>query len=336
MGGRVILLAAGAIVAAVVCGVGISSCVGPAAPVVSAPGPVAITHVGVSLTIMSKPDWASSPSDSTYGGGVLEGNSALEDAVGLSPDSDGFFGPDGKAVWQGLALVRDQRVIRDLPPGVSEVWLEDIPAQIKPETVRLRAIEDPQGLTVLEQNFRNDLATSQAAITRHIGQGVSIATKSRQQIEGTLLSCQFSNPDESLAVMVQSGNKLIPVPPRNTLIVAPAGGQAAGAQGAIAIDLREVRSIRFAGLAQGLMAKPALVWKLRNKAQRTQNFEVAYMTQGLSWRADYVLHLHAGNGSKGEGRRAKGETATARVRNPNPETRIPRPSIWPTWTVSPP
>jgi hypothetical protein len=312
VGGRLVLLAAGATVAAVVCGVVISSCVGPLAPGVSSPGRVEITHVGLSLTIMSRPDWASSPAETTYGGGVLESGSALDAAGGSIADSggifssDGVYGSDGKPLWHGLALVRDQRRIRDLTPGVSEVWLEDIPAQIKPDTVRLRAIDDPEGLAVLEQNFRNDLAISQEALSRHVGQGVSIVTKSRQQVEGTLLSFQFSNPQDNSVV----------VSTLKTLIIAPAGGQAAGGHGAMAIDMQEVRSIRFSTLAQGLLTKPALVWKLRNKAQRTQNFEVAYMTEGLSWRADYVLRLHAANGSKGEGREAKGETATTKSQNP--------------------
>ena len=44
------------------------------------------------------------------------------------PQADGgLFDDNGKPVWKGLALVRDDRLIRDLKPGISEVWLNDVP-----------------------------------------------------------------------------------------------------------------------------------------------------------------------------------------------------------------
>ena len=39
-----------------------------------------------------------------------------------------------------------------------------------------------------------------------------------------------------------------------------------------------------------------LVWKLENRAAAKQQFEVAYMTYGLNWRADYVLKLRVAAG----------------------------------------
>ena len=107
-------------------------------------------------------------------------------------------------------------------------------------------MEDPEGLTVLEQNFRNDLAFSQEALARHVGQSVAVATRGGRQVEGTLLSFQFNKAPDNSGVLCVTGS----------LVIAPAGGQTAGKEAAGAIDLREVRSIRFARLAEGLLTKP--------------------------------------------------------------------------------
>ena len=42
-----------------------------------------------------------------------------------------------------------------------------------------------------------------------------------------------------------------------------------------------------------LIAKPTLVWLLRNSAAAEQRVEASYLTGGVTWKADYVFTLNA-------------------------------------------
>src|SRR5947208_16498497 len=46
-------------------------------------------------------------------------------------------------------------------------------------------------------------------------------------------------------------------------------------------------------LPDNLMAKPTLVWHLRNQSARPQRVEASYLTGGITWKADYVMVLNA-------------------------------------------
>ncbi len=238
--------------AAVLLVIAISNLIPPTATLSAAQGPVEIKRVGISLTILSAPQWA------------------------------GNYG------WQGLALVRDQRLAKNLKQGVSEVRFDEVPTIIQPDTVRLRGLDHPDGLAILEQNYQYDLASAGAILKRYIDEPVAITMKDGQKVEGNLLSF-----DDDNLVIQEPRPKIIdesyPLPGPQTT------------------SRRQVKTITFAKLPEGLLAKPTLVWQLQNNAaDRQQQFEVAYMTAGLSWRADYVLKLRV----------AKGETATAKSTNP--------------------
>ncbi len=170
--------------------------------------------------------------------------------------------------WRGLALVRDQRVIRNLNRGATEVRFTGVPAGIKPDTVRLRSLDRPGGLAILEQNYQYDLASAEAVLKRHIDQTLSVTFKKGGMLTGTLLS--FDGV---------------------TLVIQPPG------EGPRNVAREQVKDIRFARLPKGLLTTPTLMWLLHSAAAaRAQQFEVAYMTEGLSWRADYVLKLRLAEG----------------------------------------
>jgi len=236
-------------------------------------GQVEIKRLNVSLTILSRPaDWAGPSLNRVpnFAGPVLPLYGAPQqatyqlDAVNNNWDSSwGVAGP----VWRGLALVRDQRVVRNLAKGVTEVAFTDVPAGILPDTVRLRSLDDPDGLTILEQNYQYDLASAGAVLKRHVDRPVTVVFKAGGQAEGNLLSF-----DARMAADA-------------SLVVQPPGA------GPRAIPLKGIKALRFARLPEGLRTRPTLLWQLRNAAADRQQFEVAYMTHGLSWRADYVLKL---------------------------------------------
>lgn len=178
----------------------------------------------------------------------------------------------------GLALVRDQRIIRNLPAGRSEVRFTDVPGGIQPDSVRLRSMDDPDGLAILEQNYQYDLASAQAIYKRYIDKPVTLTMKDGQQIAGDLMS-------------VGDG----------TLILRPPS------QGPRNVSTAEIAAITLPALPEGLLTQPTLVWQLQNRAQAVQQLEVAYLTHGLTWRADYVLTLRSAAGQSQAGQDATPE-----------------------------
>jgi hypothetical protein len=262
--------------AAILIAAAILSFVGPTTNTVSAAtGPVEITRTGISLTILSAPQWA-----------------------------------DG---WQGLALVRDQRLVKNLKQGVTEVRFDDVPTIIEPDTVRLRGLDHPDGLAILEQNYQYDLASAGAILKRYIDEPIAITMKNGDKVEGNLLSFDDDNLVIQTLRPAVVDEKTSPPGPQTT-------------------SRRQVQTITFAKLPDGLLAKPTLVWQLQNNADRQQQFEVAYMTAGLTWRADYVLKLHVARGALSVGRngeetaKAKNEIATtgqSAIRNPQSAIAFP-------------
>ena len=212
-------------------------------PAYGDPGPPVITQTGVSLTIISRPDNYRAPSDVQR---VRQGPYLM-----------------ARGIWPGLALVRDQRLVRRLKRGVTEISFTGVPSGILPDTIRLRGVDHPGGLAILEQNYQYDLASAAAVLKRYVDEAITIVPKdARKPVTGVLMSFDAA-----------------------TLVVRMGDGRVRN------IERSHVRSIGFARLPAGLLTRPTLVWGLENRATRKQKFEVAYLTHGLNWRADYVLKL---------------------------------------------
>jgi len=223
-------------------------------------GPVEIRRIGVSLTILSEPpDRGPRP----YPQAMQQRLAPVQREVPY----DGQVAMQSKfrGGWAGLALVRDSRLVTNLPAGVSEVRFTDVPAGIWPDSVRL-APRDGGRLDILEQNYQYDLAAAEAVLDRYVDQPVTLLYKDGREQTGVLLS--FSGRD---------------------LVLQPPG------EGPCTITRRQLQAVCFAKLPAGLLSKPTLLWQLHSEAAAPQKpLEVAYLTEGLMWRADYILKLHPG------------------------------------------
>ena len=211
-------------------------------PVTAAP--VEIRRLGVSLTVLSEPEnWP------RHGGWMIQAEGRRRVRY------------EG---WPGMALVRDQRIVRHLKVGETAVRFTDVPSGILPDTVRLRSVDPPGALAILEQNYQYDLASAAAVLRRHIDLPIAVTFKDGPAVEGVLLS--FDD---------------------NALVLRPPG------EGPRSVAREQVKAVSFAKLPQGLLTRPTLLWQLQNVGGiGQQQFEVAYLTHGLTWRADYVLKLH--------------------------------------------
>jgi len=239
-------------------------------------GPVEIKQIGVSLTILSQPEgWRAMPRQQMEMQQMRAQQTIAPNAPGQTWQSYQV-----SPYWQGMALVRDHRLIRNLRRGQTAVRFTNVPTGIMPDTVRLRSLDDPEGLSILEQNYQYDLATTWAVLKRYIDRPITVEFKKGDPATGTLLS--FDG---------------------RSLVIRPDG------EGPRTVAREHVRAIRFEKLPEGLLSKPTLVWDLQNNARGEQQFEVAYLTRGVAWRADYVLKLRPGGKGKVEGEDAIVDTA---------------------------
>jgi hypothetical protein len=162
---------------------------------------------------------------------------------------------------QDIALVRDTRSF-DLERGVNEVRFADVASQIDPTSVHFRSLTDPDGTTVLEQNYEYDIVGSQKLLQKYVDQEIELVTQDGSEYQGTLLS--------------GAGD----------IILQDANG------GVTVIRLEQVQQFDFPALPEGLITRPTLVWLLNTEQGEAQDVEVTYMTGGINWRADYVVQLN--------------------------------------------
>ncbi len=156
-----------------------------------------------------------------------------------------------------LGLVKDLREAR-LPAGMSEVQFMDVAALIDPTTVHLKSLTDALGLKILEQNYEYDLLSSQKLMEKYVGRKVRLYQGDGTFHEATLLST--NGP------------------------VFEINGQ---------IHMGHYGRLVLPSLPENLVAKPTLVWLLRNQTARPQRIEASYLTSGITWKADYVMVLNA-------------------------------------------
>jgi hypothetical protein len=161
---------------------------------------------------------------------------------------------------QDLALVKDHRSL-DLSQGLNEVRFSDVASQIDPTSVHFRSLTDPEGTTVLEQNYEYDIVGSTKLLSKYLDQQIRLVTQDGQEYVGTLLSGD------------------------NDVILQAANGQVT------VVKLDQIKEFTFPALPEGLITKPTLVWQVEAASGETHDVEVTYLTNGINWYANYIVVL---------------------------------------------
>ena len=161
-----------------------------------------------------------------------------------------------------VGLIKDQRALR-LPTGQVELRFMDVASQIIPSSVSIRSLVDTASLHVLEQNYEYDLLNPQKLLDKYVGKDVklfykNIYTDKEEIITATLLS-NNGGPIFKIGEEIMFGH-----PGR----------------------------VIFPGVPENLMSRPTLVWLLKNNLSDVQKVEASYLTDGINWRADYVVTLN--------------------------------------------
>ncbi len=158
-----------------------------------------------------------------------------------------------------IGLIKEVRQFQ-LKTGVNHVSVADVPSQIIPESVHFRSLDDPEAV-VLEQNYEYDIVGSQKLLEKYVDQPIVVITQDDGKHQGTLLSGS------------------------NDIIIQTEDG------GVDVLKYDQVRQFTFPKLPEGLITKPTLQWLVDASKAGAQEVEIAYLTQGISWEANYVLVL---------------------------------------------
>lgn len=161
---------------------------------------------------------------------------------------------------QGTALVQDRRTFA-LQAGVSTLDFTDVAASIDATSVSFKSLTDPNGTSVLEQNYVYDLVGSGALLERYLDQQIEIVTEDGTTFSGQLLSGR-----------------------NGEIILKQADGQVT------VVSQSVIRDLRFPALPDGLITRPTLRWLL-DSLGGDQQVELTYLTGGLNWTADYIFLL---------------------------------------------
>jgi hypothetical protein len=162
-----------------------------------------------------------------------------------------------------IGLVKDTRTLR-LPRGASQLRFMDVAQQINPTTVHIKSTTAPNALEVIEQSYEYDLLNPQKLLDKYVGKELTLV----------------------LRTLESNTEKLIPT--RATLL-SNNSGQVWQVGDQIIINPTNIAEMRFDRLPADLIAKPTLVWSLNNTGADAHTVEASYLTQGLNWRADYVV-----------------------------------------------
>jgi hypothetical protein len=185
----------------------------------------------------------------------------------MSLSISGQTAPPSLTIYnEGFAAIRET-VPLDLKPGLNEARYSGATRQLEPESVILR---DPSGkvsFQILEQNYRNDVAS----------QGLLLSL-----FEGQTISFQTGKPEDPKTVsgrILRSGYE-------------PGGSQT---QPLLEVDGKLVFQLPglplFPALPDNTILQPTLSWILQSPAAARFTAELAYISNGFRWNADYNLVL---------------------------------------------
>ena len=217
-------------------------------------------------------------------GAALTGWAALASAAPATPVATPAAGGHALTIYnQNFAVVRETMPL-SLTAGVNSLTFTDITSHLEPDSVILR---DPAGLRtlqVLEQNYRADPISEGLLLNRY---------------EGQTIDFQVMHGDKTEIVkgkIIRSGY----VTHANAYSYGQSyyQGQMAYSGGGAGQPLIEVNGRLqftlpglplFPALSDDSILKPTLNWTVQTDRAGPLNAELAYITEGMTWKADYNL-----------------------------------------------
>lgn len=158
---------------------------------------------------------------------------------------------------QNLALLK-QTAEFQLKKGENELQFAGISPQFDPTSVVIRSLTAPEKLTVLEQHYQYDVVNSAKVLEKYLGEQIQVYAKDGWFCEGKLLS--YSAED----LVVETIERELRI-----------------------IKTTQLTGIHLARLPAGLVTRPTLKALVACTEAESHQIELAYLTQGLNWQAEY-------------------------------------------------
>src|SRR2546429_4740903 len=189
---------------------------------------------------------------------------------------------------QNFAVVRDTVPI-DLKQGINNVRFTETTAHLEPDSVILRDSTGKTNLQILEQNYRNDPISQELLLSFFEGKTIDFvvveANKPNTIVQGKIVRSGYAR--HSQQAMERYGQRYAMA---QSAMAYQSGGMS---QPIIEVDGK----LRFALPGQPLfpplgddtILKPTIEWQLQADKAGKLDAELAYITGGMSWGADYNI-----------------------------------------------
>ena len=177
---------------------------------------------------------------------------------------------------QQFAVIRET-IPLNLKAGVNQVEFDGATSLLEPSSVMLR---DPSGrrlLRILEQNYRADPVSLDALLRRYEGQTIEFQVRNGDRVETVT------------GKIVRAGSTAQPSFPNNPYAAAAVLNSQSiiEVDGKLRFDMPGVPL--FPGLGAGVILKPVLTWTLDTDRAGPLTAELAYVSGGFNWNADYNI-----------------------------------------------
>jgi hypothetical protein len=164
----------------------------------------------------------------------------------------------------GLGLVKDRRNV-SLGRGESTLLFMDVASRVIPSSVSVRSVKEGDAVSVLEQNYEYDLLSPSKLLEKYVGKSVRLRYRSPYT--------DREDEREAKVLAYNDGQPVLMIDDEVTF----------GVPGTYV----------FPEVPGDLIARPTLSWLLDAHASGERELEALYLTNGMTWRADYVLVLGA-------------------------------------------
>jgi hypothetical protein len=182
---------------------------------------------------------------------------------------------------QNFGLVKEKRKVR-LIDGRTVLAVADVAAQIDPTSVHFKSLTAPDAVSVREQNYQYDLINPTTLLNKSVGKRVIVRQNTgngnSRTVEGVIVTPvtgTVANTGDSGGGTSTTYNGLVVKLDDGSLVLNPTGE----------VTLKE--------MPLGLIPRPQLVWSVDSSRAGEHEAEISYMTQGMTWKADYVAILAA-------------------------------------------
>jgi hypothetical protein len=161
-----------------------------------------------------------------------------------------------------IGLIKDTRKLT-LPSGEGELRFMGVASKIMPVTVHVESLNYPNDFSIVEQNYEYDLINADKLLDKYVGKKVKIVVWN-----------EYQDRKETVEAILLSNNNGQIYKINNEIFIGHPG-------------LKVLSEI-----PEDLIAKPTLTWLYDNNTTKEHNLEVSYLTNNISWKADYVVVLN--------------------------------------------